>query len=539
MASPASSKMTSVATNAARQFLPFVNETGSPYHAVAAVKKMLLQANFEELSEANLPWRLQKGGKYFLTKLGTTVCAFVVGGQFHTADPTTKPAAKGGGFVICGAHTDSPCLRLRPNTKVTGTKEHVQVGVQTYGGGLWHTWFDRPLGLAGKVVLSRNKTPAQLEEKLVRIDRPVLLVPNLAIHLQTADERKAFSINTETNLQPVLCMTSAVPTSGLVLCEPVPGAAAPAAAPMQGAKQHSEELLTLLHEEMGVSNAEAKIVDLDLCLFDAEPSRLIGAREDFIFSGRIDNLISVWAQYDALVRFAQSPEAATYSDIAVACAFDHEEVGSESTAGADSGCLQQWLQQILGEVLDSTTTSAKPGSPKTTGILKNNDAMTVQFPPRAGQPGSSCIPYQSAWLATVSRSILFSIDAAHAYHPNYAAKHQSEHRPVLHQGIVIKHNANQRYATTSTTSALLRAVAAKDNIAVQDFVVRNDCPCGSTIGPMVSSNLGMRAIDLGIPQWAMHSVKETCSSIDLDHLQRFCLSAFRHFRELDNGLTIL
>ena len=147
VAAGGSSCSTSVATTAARQFLNFVNQTGSPYHTVSAVKRLLQKADFHELKESQLPWNLQRGGKYYLTKHASAICAFVVGGQFD---------CKEGGFVVTGGHTDSPCLRLRPNTKVGSVKDHVQVGVQTYGGGLWHTWFDRPLGLAGKVVCKKG-----------------------------------------------------------------------------------------------------------------------------------------------------------------------------------------------------------------------------------------------------------------------------------------------------------------------------------------------------------------------------------------------
>merc|ERR1712061_928001 len=134
-------------------------------------------------------------------------------------------------------------------------------------------------------------------------------------------------------------------------------------------------------------------------------------------------------------------------------------------------------------------------------------------------------------MSKVHHSILFAVDGAHALHPNYTGKHQSEHRPMMHEGIVIKTNANQRYARTPLTAALFRKVCEKSQVKVQDFVVRNDSPCGSTIGPMLSSNLGMRAIDVGISQWAMHSCKETCSSVDMDYLLKFCTGVYKHFRE--------
>eukprot|EP00392_Amoebophrya_sp_AT5.2_P011063 g11138.t1 len=491
---------TSIATSAAKNFLNFANQTGSPYHAVYETRKMLLERNFTELSERDVPWRLQTGGKYFMTKLGSTICAFVVGDKFSAAE---------GGFVVCGAHTDSPCLRLRPNTKVAGDKNHVQVGVQTYGGGLWHTWFDRPLGLAGKVVVAPKENPAAMEERLLRIVRPILLLPNLAIHLQTADERKAFAVNPEQHLQPVLCCSPPAPTttpagapaaaadnsttsctaagassSGAAAGEEPEAAATPSGTESAPAR-HTEELLRVIAGELNVEASE--IVDMDLCLMDCEPGRFVGPNDDFIFSGRIDNLVSVWAEFDAITQYAETEAKKNSKDIAVCVAFDHEECGSESTAGADSSSLEQWLQQILGEVLDSQPpqpefqfvqgVSQQPSLGQSMTLKPAIKTATTSSTHCISAAASTCIPFRNEWLRVI--------------------------------------------------------MARPDGKWMQDFVVRNDCPCGSTIGPMVSSNLGMRAVDLGIPQWAMHSCKESCSSVDIQDLHRFVLGAFQHFRNID------
>ncbi len=388
--------------------------------------------------------------------------------------------------------------------------------MQTYGGGLWHTWFDRPLGLAGKVVIKNNNKDLMSEE-LIHIPEPVMVIPNLAIHLTSADERKAFSPNTETNLQPVLCMAPAKEEDDKTSTTCVPADSDVRESKKKnlglGNLNHDPHLLKLIAEKIPGGNCKPEdIVDLDLCLFDAEPSRLIGLNEDFIYSGRIDNLVSVFAQTAGIIEFANDDgKVSNCADIAVSCAFDHEEVGSESTVGADSRNLESWLKQILGEFID-----------------KYNNMSNNQ---------NTCIPFQNTYMRVVANSIFFSIDGAHGFHPNYPAKHQSEHRPQLHEGIVIKTNANQRYATTPLTAALFRKVCEKKLVKVQDFVVRNDSPCGSTIGPMVSSKLGMRSIDVGIAQWAMHSCKETCSSLDLDYLKSFCSGSFEVFREVDEGCS--
>ena len=442
--------MSTLKKSLSTQFIDFVAQTGSPYHSVAACRVILQASGFQQLHERAERWTVCKGGKYFITRNHSEIFAFAVGSAFSSPE---------GGLVMIGAHTDSPCLRLRPksNQKSEG---FLRLGVATYGGGLWYTWFDRPLGLAGKVIINGK------EERLIHIPRPVCIIPSLAIHLQTADERKGFDPNTENHLMPIMC--SASPTSG------------------DG--KHSNELLGLIAKEAGCALED--ITDVDICLMDANPPSLIGAKDEFVSSPRIDNLLSTWACISALSEV--STEGST--DILVAASFDHEEVGSNSATGADSSAAVTWIDRIL-ESLKITSSSTR--------------------------------------AALLSRSILVSADCAHAIHPNYPAKHQSEHKVALNGGIVFKMNCNQRYSTTCTTTALARAICEKSNVKFQDFVVRNDSPCGSTIGPMLSAILGVRAIDIGAPQWAMHSCRETCGTHDIEALQEFCKGVFKHFRAVD------
>lgn len=459
------------AAKAARMFIDFVNETGSPYHSVAACANLLRASGFEELHDG-ARWSISKGGKYFVTKGGADVCAFVVGSKF---------AAEGdSGLSMIGAHTDSPCLRLRPNSKVSGAGM-LQVGMQTYGGGLWHTWFDRPLGFAGKVVI--REPSGNLAEKLIRVQRPVMIIPNLAIHLKDADERKAFNVNQESHLQPVLCSKLFDDALASARDEPKDGSQS----------RHHAALLELVASELGCSPTD--IVDADLCLMDAQPSNLVGIYEEFISSPRIDNLLSTWACIQGICNFATEATIQESRDICLAVSFDHEEVGSQSATGADGDTLPSWLERILA-------------------------ALDV---PADLRP------------EVYSRSFLISADCAHGVHPNYAGKHQDQHKPDLHKGIVIKNNANQRYATTPLTAAMFREMCAKASVPVQDFVVKNDCPCGSTIGPITSSKLGVRTIDIGAPQWAMHSCRETCASSDAAHLLSMCQAFFKLFREVDSA----
>lgn len=443
--------MAALRKSVSTQFIEFVNQTGSPYHAVAASKAILIENGFTQLHERAPAWSIIKGGKYFITRNHSEIFAFSVGSKF---DPNTS------GFVMVGAHTDSPCLRIRPksNQKSEGL---LKVGVSTYGGGLWYTWFDRPLGMAGKVIVKGT------EERLVHIPRPVLIIPSLAIHLQSAEERKAFDPNSENHLVPILCSSGKDSGDG----------------------KHASELLEIIAAAAGCSPGD--ITDLDICLMDSHPAEICGAKNEFISSPRIDNLLSTFACISAI----SQTDPASASDIAVAASFDHEEVGSVSSSGADSTTVATWINRILESLnVDSSSTKS----------------------------------------AIMARSILVSADCAHATHPNYSAKHQSEHKVAINGGIVFKANANQRYSTTCSTTAIARQVCDKVAVKHQDFVVRNDSPCGSTIGPLLSAMLGVRAIDVGAPQWAMHSCRETCGVDDVQHLQNLCKGFFEHFRAIDD-----
>jgi len=255
--------------------------------------------------------------------------------------------------------------------------------------------------------------------------------------------------------------------------------------------RHHAALLERVAQEIGCKCAD--IVDADLCLMDAQDACLVGLYKEFVSAPRIDNLISTWAAVQGLCEFANSDKVAESADVCVAVSFDHEECGSQSSVGADGATLPGWLDFMM--------TNLKLDADKRTEVL--------------------------------SRSFLVSSDCAHGFHPNYAAKHQTEHRPEFHKGIVIKTNANQRYATTALTSALFREVCKQSDVPVQDFVVRNDSPCGTTIGPIVSSKLGIRTIDVGPAQWAMHSCRESCGSDDCYHLLRLVRGFFEKFRKID------
>merc|ERR1719228_759853 len=255
---------------------------------------------------------LTQGGKYFYHRNRSTLVAFTVGGQY-------KP---GGEFKIIGAHTDSPVLKVKPVSAKTA-HGYVQVAVECYGGGLWHTWFDRDLGLAGCVIVDNQA--GGFERRLVNIRRPILRVPSLCIHLQTPEERLKFAPNKETHLQPILAMVEESLNK-------------------EDKSRHCPALLSLLATELGVEATH--IQDLELSLCDTQPGAIWGLGNEFLSSPRLDNQVHCYTGLSALLDHAQDITADT--GISMLCCFDHEEVGSDSAVGAGSPIMSEAISRVLG-----------------------------------------------------------------------------------------------------------------------------------------------------------------------------------------------
>ena len=363
---------------------------------------------------------------------------------------------------IIAAHTDSPCLRVKPISKKGPKEGFLQVGVETYGGGLWHTWFDRDLSLAGKIVVNEGTTNnPSLKEYLVDVKKSILRIPSLAIHLDRG-VHEGFKFNTETNLTPILCTEKRAKNEIEEAVETV--------------NSHHRELLEAVCSEAKTSPSQ--IVNLDVCLYDTQAAVISGVRDEFIHSSRLDNLFMSYCTLQSLVESVDSGLEGT--GIRTAILFDHEEIGSQSAQGADSSIVEVILRRVV--------TSLEP---------------------------KTCL--LESFARIVSRSILVSADMAHAVHPNYPEKHEECHRPRMHKGLVIKYNSNQRYATSTRSAAYFKTLAARAGIPVQEFMVRNDSPCGSTIGPILSSKLGIPAIDVGVAQLSMHSIREMAGVEDVAH----------------------
>nr|CAB3475562.1 unnamed protein product [Digitaria exilis] len=263
---------------------------------------------------------------------------------------------------------------------------------------------------------------------------------------------------------------------------------------------HHPLLLQILSEEIGCESDEIIGMELNVC--DTQPSCLGGGNNEFIYSGRLDNLASCYCALRSLVDSSKAAEQLSNEKaIRMVAMFDNEEVGSDSMQGAGAPTMFQAMRRIIDSLMHQSMGE---------GALER----------------------------AIHSSFLVSADMAHALHPNYPDKHEECHRPELQKGLVIKHNANQRYATSAVTAFLFKEIARIHNLPVQEFVVRNDMGCGSTIGPILASGVGIRTVDCGIPQLSMHSIREMCGKEDVDTTYRHFKAFFEMFSDIDRKLNV-
>ncbi|SEK48875.1 aspartyl aminopeptidase [Stigmatella aurantiaca] len=420
----------------AQDLLSYIDASPTPYHAVRETARRLAQQGYRALDEGE-PWTLQPGDRVFVIRGGTSIAAFHLG---------TQPVDRAG-FRLVGSHTDSPNLRLKPNAAVARNGYH-QLGVEVYGGVLLSTWMDRDLSLAGRVLLHAGGKP---QPHLVDFRRPLLRVPNLAIHLNRTVNSEGLKLNAQEHLVPVL-----------------------------GLERHGPaELRALLVAELARASVRAEVGDIlgyDLCLYDTQPSTRSGAQGEFVHAPRLDNLASCYSGLSALLAMNGAAEATCGIVL-----YDHEEVGSRSAQGADGSFLRDCLQRL---------------------VLGLGD----------GRP--------DAIHRAIHHSYLVSSDMAHAVHPNYASMHEPKHQPLMGGGPVIKSNVNQSYATDGESWAYFAALCRDAGVAAQHFVTRTDLGCGSTIGPITASALGMRTVDVGSPMLSMHSIREMAAASDIADMIR-------------------
>ncbi|MDR0780539.1 MAG: M18 family aminopeptidase [Pseudomonadales bacterium] len=416
-----------------RDLCDFIQQSPTPFHAVAALAARLEQAGYVHLAEAE-PWELEPGGRYYITRNDSSLIALQLG-----SGPLSVS-----GLRMVGAHTDSPCLKIKPQPELW-RHGYLQLGVEVYGGALLNPWFDRDLSLAGRVVFEDDN--GELGATLINFERPLAVIPSLAIHLDREVNNKR-SINAQTDLPPLL---------------------------LQCAADQVPDFRELLAAQARRTQPEvARVLDYELCLYDVNPPDLVGLNEEFIAAARLDNLLSCYVGLQSLLLSRGTAHKL------LLCS-DHEEVGSASAAGASGPFLESVLRR-LAEKLDD---------------------------------GS-----EESFQRMLRASFLVSSDNAHGIHPNFPDRHDGKHGPLLNAGPVLKFNANQRYATNSTTAAYFRLLCEEVEVPLQNFVVRSDMGCGSTIGPLIATELGLPVLDIGVPTFAMHSIRELAGSQDTLYLAR-------------------
>lgn len=474
----------------AHDLVEFLNASPTAFHAVDEAKKRLRGAGYEQVSEREV-WKLQAGKKYFFTRNYSTIVAFAIG----------KKYVAGNGIYIIGAHTDSPCLKLKPVSKVS-KGGFLEVGVQTYGGGLWHTWFDRDLSIAGRVIIRKQKDGSETyTHQLVRIEEPIMRIPTLAIHLDRG-VNDGFKVNTQSHLAPVLATSVKAELNKSTAENGSVETGSPVGKKFEdvtksGNPKHHLLLLELIAAQAGCEPDD--ICDFELQACDTQQSTIAGALKEFIFSGRLDNLCMSFCSLKALIDTSSSENSLeNETGVRMVALFDHEEIGSNSAQGAGSPVMLDALSRITSSF--------------------NSDKKYLPI--------------------AIQKSFLVSADMAHALHPNYMDRHEENHQPKMHGGLVIKHNANQRYATNAVTSFTFREIANKYKLPIQDFVIKNDMQCGSTIGPILASGVGIRTVDVGAPQLSMHSIREMCAVDDVKHSYEHFKAFFQEFSLLDPKLAI-
>lgn len=425
--------MTITDKDRAQKLIDFIDKSTSAYHAVDELRQKLEIAGYSEL-DLTEKWNIQKGGKYFTIKNGTAIFAFELG---------TGDLATDGISFIC-SHSDSPGFKIKPNPEITVENTYLKLNTEVYGGPIMSTWMDRPLSLAGRVMVE-GASPLKPETLYISIDRPIMTIPNLAIHLNRSIN-EGIALNKQKDMLPLVKMVN-------------------------DKMEDKNFLIKLIASELKIS--PESIIDFDLTLFDTTKGCLLGADEEFISVGKLDDLAMAHASIEALI---DTPPTAKTKFVAV---FDNEEVGSGTKQGAGSPVLRHILQRL--------------------NMLVGGDTEDFQ--------------------RMIYNSFMISADMAHAVHPNISEKHDPTNRPYINKGPVIKIHANQKYTTDGESGAMFMSLCKAADVPYQIFVNRSDLTGGSTLGNVSIGQIDIKCVDIGNPMLAMHSVRELGGVADQSYIQ--------------------
>lgn len=430
-----------------KRLLSFLDASPVNFLAVKNIADTLAANGFRRIDPALPLGEVKSGDRFFVTKNDSSIYAFRIG---------NKPIADAGFHMIC-AHCDSPTFRIKPNAEMLTEGGIVKLNTEVYGGPIMSTWFDRPLTLAGRVIV-RGEDVMQPETLLLNIKRPLLQISNLAIHFNR-QVNDGVALSKQKDVLPLLGqITSQLETGNL--------------------------LMNVILEELNSTIADCQfcakdVLDFDLYLADATPACTFGVHNEFISSGRLDDLSMCNAGLEALIA------SDTTDTTQVLAIFDNEETGSQTKQGAGSPFLAYILKRI---------------------------AMSQSHT-------------EEAYYQAVERAFMISADNAHAWHPNYPEKYDPTNHPMLGGGPVIKFNAAQKYASDAVSAAVFAGLCEKAGVPCQRFVNHSDVAGGSTLGNILASSIPLRGVDMGNAILAMHSCRETGSVVD----HEYCVKVFTEF----------
>ena len=430
-----------------KRLLSFLDASPVNFLAVKNIADTLLANGFRRVDPSQPLGEVKSGDRFFVTKNDSSVFAFRIG---------NKPIADAGFHMIC-AHCDSPTFRIKPNAEMLTEGGIVKLNTEVYGGPIMSTWFDRPLTLAGRVIV-RGEDVMQPQTLLLHIKRPLLQISDLAIHFNR-QVNDGVALSKQKDVLPLLGQITSQLEAGNLL-------------------------MNVILEELN-SNAAGRelcakdILDFDLYLADATPACTFGVHNEFISSGRLDDLSMCYAGLEALIA------SDTTDTTQVLALFDNEETGSQTKQGAGSPFLSFMLKRIA--------------------LAQGNT--------------------EEACYHAVERAFMISADNAHAWHPNYPEKYDPTNHPMLGGGPVIKFNAAQKYASDAVSAAVFAGLCEKAGVPCQRFVNHSDVAGGSTLGNILASSIPLRGVDMGNAILAMHSCRETGSVAD--HV--YCVKVFTEF----------
>ncbi|KAK5166453.1 vacuolar aminopeptidase 1 [Saxophila tyrrhenica] len=448
----------------AKPFCDFLTDNPTVFHAVASQKKMLKEMGWTELDERDA-WDIQPSGRYYVERNGSSLIAFVVGEKYEP----------GNGCAILAGHVDALTAKLKPISEVPNKAGYQQLGVAPYAGAMNSTWWDRDLGIAGRVLVKEGD---KIVSKLVDLNWPIARIPTLAPHF---GEAAMGPFNKETQMVPIIGLEG-VDSSANATQSSEPFAQPTLLGGEKGPVSNfintqPKALVKAVAKQLGLSSsAVGNIINWELELYDVQPATVGGLNKEFIYGGRIDDKLCSWAAMQALMG-SQLYDTRFSGVIKVVGWFDDEEIGSQLRQGAKSNFLPQTIERAVGSL-------------------------------------SKHSPSSDLFGRTYANSYILSSDVTHAVNPNFLGAYLANHAPHLNTGLVVAADSNGHMTTDSISTAILQRCSERVGAKLQVFQIRNDSRSGGTVGPMLSSMTGIRAIDAGLPQLSMHSIRATTGSLD-------------------------